>query len=189
MFVVALREPGHAERFARELVAAAAAKGIGISAMPWREHTSGLENRRGMQILGMFRALMGTVVVLIAGMTVLTTMAKAVSERTREIGTLRSLGFRRRQIVQLFALEAALLAAVASALGLVLTLVATAAANGSGVMYDGGLFAQAIPLAVAYRPVTWAAAAALLSIVAAAAAVIPSRRAARARIPDALTHA
>jgi putative ABC transport system permease protein len=189
MFVLLLREPEHAARFARELSEAARARGLALTAMPWQEHTSGVEHRRGVQILNVFRALMGSVVVLIAGMTVLTTMAKAVSERTREIGTLRSLGFLRRQIVLLFALEAALLAAVACAFGLALTVGVTAAANASGVLYDGGIFAQPVRLTIAYLPWTWAGTAALLSLVAGLAAVIPARRASRARIPDALSHA
>jgi ABC-type lipoprotein release transport system permease subunit len=41
----------------------------------------------------MFRNLMSIIIVL-TGMSVLTTMARAVSERDAEIGTLRSIGFR-----------------------------------------------------------------------------------------------
>ena len=152
------------------------------------EHTSGVEARRGTQTLAFFRALVAVVVVVIAAMSVLTTMAKAVSERTREIGTLRSLGFLRRHVVALFALEAALLAAVASAIGFVVTVAATAAANGSGITYKMGLLAQPVRLGVRYLPLTWLGAAAFLSLAGALAAVVPARRAVKARIPDALTH-
>jgi putative ABC transport system permease protein len=132
--------------------------------------------------------LVGFLVVVIAGMTVLSMMAKAVAERTREIGTLRSLGFLRRQIVSLFALEAALLAAVASAIGLAATASVTALVNAAGVIYDAGLMAQPFPLHIEYVPGTYLAAGAFLSAVAALAAVLPARRAVRAPIPDALTH-
>ncbi|WP_242352251.1 ABC transporter permease [Anaeromyxobacter sp. SG64] len=188
MYLLLLRDPSRASAFGRELERAAAAKGLALHAVPWREHTAGVEHMRGMKVLGVFRSLMAFVVVLIAGMTVLTTMAKAVSERTREIGTLRSLGFLRRQIVALFALEAALLAIVASAIGLVATLALAAATNAAGITYNAGLLAQPIALGVRYLPRTWSAAAVFLSTVAAAAAVLPARRAARARIPDALSH-
>jgi putative ABC transport system permease protein len=189
MYVLLLRDPSRAAAFARELVEAAEAKGLALHAVPWREHTAGVEHVRGMKVLGMFRSLTAVVVVLIAGLTVLTTMAKAVSERTREIGTLRSLGFLRRHVVALFALEAALLAALACAIGLVVTAAVAAAINAAGITYNAGLLAQPIALGVRYLPSTWAAAAGFLSAVAAAAAVLPARRAARTRIPDALAHA
>ncbi len=186
---VRLRDRSRTARFARDVVAAAGAEGIELQAMPWTEHVLGADQRRADGVLNAFRRLMAVVVVLIAGMSVLTTMARAVSERTREIGTLRSVGFRRGQIVRLFAIEAALLAVLASGIGLAATVVLTAAANASGVTYSAGLFAQPIPLAVRYLPGTWAAAAALLSAIAATAAVLPARAAARIRIPEALTHA
>ncbi len=188
MVVVLLRDRSRAREFGRELVAAARAEGIALAATPWMEHTSGVEARRGTQTLAFFRALVAVVVVVIAAMSVLTTMAKAVSERTREIGTLRSLGFLRRHVVALFALEAALLAAVASAIGFVVTVAATAAANGSGITYKMGLLAQPVRLGVRYLPLTWLGAAAFLSLAGALAAVVPARRAVKARIPDALTH-
>ncbi len=50
------------------------------------------------------------------------TMYAAVSARTREIATLRVLGFRRRNITGAFLLEAALLGLVAGLLGVVLAL-------------------------------------------------------------------
>jgi ABC-type antimicrobial peptide transport system permease subunit len=121
-------------------------------------------------------------------MTVLTTMARAVAERTREIGTLRSLGFLRRHVVALFALEAGILAALASAIGLAVAVAVTALVNAAGVTYDAGLMAQPFPLRLELVPGTWARAAVFLAAVAAVAAAIPARRASRARIPDALTH-
>jgi len=186
--VVLLRDPARSGAFAHELVEAAKARGLSLVAVPWRDHVNGAENRRGMRVLAVFRMLMAVVVVLIAGMTVLTTMARAVTERTREIGTLRSVGFLRRHVVLLFAIEAALLATVASAIGLAVTLAVTAAVNASGMTYNAGLAAQPMALGVRYLPATWAGATLFLAAVAAAAAVVPARRAARSRIPDALSH-
>lgn len=50
------------------------------------------------------------------------TMYAAVSNRTQEIGTLRSLGFRRRSVLGAFLLEALLLALIGGALGLLASL-------------------------------------------------------------------
>lgn len=88
----------------------------------------------------------------------------------------------------LFALEAGILAAIASALGLAAAIAVTAVVNAAGVTYDAGLMAQPFPLHLELVPATWAWAAAFLAAVGAIAAVIPARRAARARISDALTH-
>jgi putative ABC transport system permease protein len=156
--------------------------------MPWIEHSSSEESRRGMKVLGVYRVLVASVVVLIAAMSVLTTMAKSVSERTREIGTLRSLGFLRRHVVSLFALEAALLAAAGTAVGAALGLAISFLVNGAGVMSDAGLMSMPIALKIGLRPGTYLAAALFLSVLAAVAAVLPARRAAQARIPDALSH-
>jgi putative ABC transport system permease protein len=188
LYVVRLADPSHAARFSRALEQAGRAKGIELAAMPWTEHASGEENRRSMKLLGTYRVLVALVVVLIASMSVLTTMAKSVSERAREIGTLRSLGFLRRDVVQLFAIEAALLALVGTAIGAVLSLAISAAINSAGITYDAGLTSLPIPLKISLVPSTYAIAAVFLALLAALAAIVPARGAARARIPDALAH-
>jgi putative ABC transport system permease protein len=177
-----------ARAFARDLDAAARARGVDVRCTRYIDHTMAEEPRRGRNMLYGFRNLVGILVVVIAGMTVLTTMAKSVAERTREIGALRSLGFLRRHVVALFALEAAILAVIAAAIGLVVAVAVTLAVNAAGVTYDAGLMAQPFPLRIELVPRTWAWAAAFLAAIAALAAVVPARRAARARIPDALTH-
>jgi putative ABC transport system permease protein len=188
-YSVLLRDPATAERFSRDLIAAAAARGLAVDAMPWQRAYHAAQYRQGMGVIRTFRGLMAIVVVAIAGMAVFSTMAKAVNERTREIGTLRSLGFVRGQVTRLFALEAALLAAWACLGGLLLTLAIGGLINGAGVTYNGGLLAAPIPLAVAIDPANCLRAAAFLVAVAVFAAWLPARRAARRKIPDALAYA
>lgn len=189
-YSVLLRDASRAAAFSRELVTAARARGLAIEAMPWQEHaTMGGQFKQGMQVFHAFRALMAVVVVGIAGMAVFTTMVKSVSERTREVGTLRSLGFLQRHIVALFAIEAALLATFASGIGLGVTLAITAAVNGAGVTYNAGLASEPLPLGIAMDPASWVSAAVFLAAVGMAAAVLPARRAAGLAIPDALAHA
>lgn len=144
---------------------------------------------QGLLLLGSFRSLMAMVVVAIAGMAIFTTMVKSVSERTREVGTLRSIGFLTRHIVGLFGIEAVLLSGLASGLGLAATLAVTAAVNGAGVTYNAGLLAEPMPLGIAIDPSSLARTALLLGGVALAAALLPARRASRLRIQDALGHA
>jgi putative ABC transport system permease protein len=188
-YAVELRDKAQAVAFGKEVREAAAARGIALEAVPWEEHWVGDDWRLGMQILGAFRSLMALVVVVIAGMAVFTTMVKSVSERTREIGTLRSIGFTRRQIVTLFAVEAGLLTVIASALGLLVTLVVTHGLTAAGLTYNAGVMAEPIRLGIAYVPATYLSTAAYLAVLAGIAGLLPARRAARRPIPDALAFA
>jgi putative ABC transport system permease protein len=186
---VTLKDARNIDPFVAQLNAAAAARGVDVQAMRWDEHKYAELYRRGMQILGLYRTFVILIVVAIAGMSVFSTMLKAVNERVREIGTLRSLGYRRRHIGALFTVEAAMLSGVASCVGLLLSGAVVAAINGGGFSYNAGLAAQAIPLTVSLLPGVCVFAAVFLSAVAVCAAALPARRAARLGIPDALGHA
>ncbi len=175
-----------AGRFSGELNAAARQAGLDITATPWRQHMYGELYRRGMAVLGTYRVLVILVVVTIAGMSVFTSMLKAVNERVREIGALRSMGFRRRQVVRLFTLEGALLSAVSSLAGLGVGVLCVQAINRAGLTYNAGLASQPIPLTIGLLPSTLAGAMFFLSAVGVVAAFFPARRAARLPIADAL---
>jgi putative ABC transport system permease protein len=72
-----------------------------------------------IRLLGNFLATAMSIGAIFAAMN---TMYASVGSRTREIGTLRVLGFRRRTILAGFILEGALLAAIGGALGCLLAL-------------------------------------------------------------------
>lgn len=60
------------------------------------------------------------IIFFIAGFGILNTMLMAVYERTREIGVMMALGLQRLKIVQIIVVESALLAALASVIGVVM---------------------------------------------------------------------
>ena len=188
-YSITLKDPSRIDRFVADLNAAAAARGVDVEALRWDQHKYSELYRRGMQVLGLYRTFVVLIVVTIAGMSVFSTMLKAVNERVREIGTLRSVGYRRRHVGVLFTSEAAMLAGLASLVGLACSALAVAAINAGGFSYKAGLAAQAIPLTVSLIPGVCAFAAAFLGSVAILAAALPARRAARLAIPDALGHA
>lgn len=189
MYVVLLRDERQAPAFAAALEAAGASTGHELSATAWHDHVFAEMYRRSSSILSIYRNLVVLIVVTIAGMSVLTTMLKAVNERVREIGTLRSIGFRRGHIVGLFAIESAMLASVSSIVGLVLTGVLIVAINAAGLSYNGGVAATPIPLTVSLVPSACIFALIFLSGIAILAALMPARRAARLSIPETLGHA
>ena len=188
-YSIALHDERDAAAFAAAFNAAATAVGATVVAEQWREHRFAELYRRTTQVLGLYRTFVVLIVVTIAGMSVFSTMLKAVNERVREIGTLRSIGYRRPHIVRLFTLEAVMLALVACAVGFVALVVVTSAINGAGMSYSGGISATPIPLTVSLRLQACAFATAFLAGIAVFASWFPARRAARLSIPDALGHA
>jgi len=189
MYAVKLNHPADAAAFSARLRAAASAQGVTLDVGPWQTHPLGDIFRRAMDLLNMFRSFIGTVAVIIACMSVVNVLVKAVRERTREIGTLRSLGFRRRQIVLLFSLEGALLASLAVAAGAVVALSVSWFINHQAhVTYKAGMLAEPIPLTISVTPASCLFTALLLVFLAAIAAWIPARRAAAMKIPDSLGH-
>jgi putative ABC transport system permease protein len=85
-----------------------------------------------IKFLGSFLAIAMSVGAVFAAMN---TMYASVGARTREIGTLRVLGFRRRTILACFNLEGAILAGVGGALGCGLALLAQWICTASGVRF------------------------------------------------------
>ena len=187
-YTVELRDSTRAEAVAAELRAQAAAGGVAVDVLPWQAHPIGETFTRSLEMLSIFRNLVIIIVVIIAGMSVFNTMAKAVSERVREIGTLRSLGFLRREIVWLFSSEAAIIAGLAVIVGLLVIGPLVWAIGRAGIRYQAGILADAITLELDYVPLTYAVTALFLTVVAVAAAVLAARRAAYMKIPDALGH-
>lgn len=189
MYAILLRDERESAAFVADLRQAARARALDLGVMRWDEHPIADLFRRTDSILDIYRNLVILIVVAIAGMSVLTTMLKSVNERVREIGTIRSIGFRRRHVIWLFTIEAAILALVSSGVGLLATWLLTHGINAAHISYDGGVAATPIPLTVSLEPGACLFAIAFLSGVAVLAALLPARRAARLGIPDALGHA
>jgi putative ABC transport system permease protein len=188
MYAVLLDDEAKVPAFTTGLESAARARGLDLAAIPWHDHDIAELYRRTDSILVIYRNLVVLIVVTIAGMSVLTTMLKSVNERVREIGTLRSIGFKRRHVIALFAFESGLLAIASSVVGLGATWVTTRIINAAEISYDGGMAATPIPLTVSLVPSACVFAVVFLSGVAVLAALMPARRAARLGIPDALGH-
>lgn len=91
-----------------------------------------------MHALGQFRLFawgVAVTVVIIGALLVFVTMMGAISERTREIGIFRAIGYRRRHVLQLVLVEAAIVSALAGLLGYLTGVAATLLAL---PLLDGG---------------------------------------------------
>lgn len=165
---------------------ASKAAGRQFDIMRWQDHNFGAFMRSTNQILGTFRGLFMSIVVIIVVLSVANTMMKAVNERIREIGTLRSMGFHRRDIRKIFTLEGFGLALVSCAGGLILTIILCLIVNNSGIRYKAGLLSIPIFLTVGMNPLTWFSNSVWLSLLAASTAWFSSRKAAKMIVADAL---
>ena len=186
-YMIVLHRPSDGPKMRAALRTALKQAGIELEVVDWIDTEGADLLRRGIDLLTVFRGLVFIVILIIAGAAVLTTMMKTVRERTREIGTLRSLGYLRRHILALFAMEAAMLAILAGGIGLLCSVLCTLAINASTITYKGGLLADAIPLRVGYSLSAYSWGFLFLSFVAVVAALLAASGVTRMRIAEALS--
>jgi putative ABC transport system permease protein len=143
-----------------------------------------------LSAVGGLTGLLVFVLMVIVVIGILNTLAIAIRERTREIGTLRAIGMQRRKVLWLFVLETFLLglggtvvgALVGSALGAGLTAARLA------VPESVQMFLMQQRLTLTLEPGTIAARVLLLTLVTTGASLLPALRAARLRPVTAMHH-
>lgn len=183
---VRLKDKSKTNAFISRLKEASAASGHSFEIMRWQDHNFGAFMRSTNQILGTFRGLFMSIVIVIVVLSVANTMMKAVNERIREIGTLRSIGFHRRDIRKTFTLEGFGLALVSCVGGLIITIILCLIVNNSGIRYKAGMLSVPIFLTVGMNPLTWLMNSVWLCLLAASTAWFSSRKAAKMIVADAL---
>lgn len=146
------------------------------------------------QARSMFAAIFGFIAVLIGAIvlfTVSNTMSMAVVERTAEIGTLRAIGLRQSDIRAMFVTEGLVLGCIGAVLGILAAMALGSAINHAGLTWLPPGRTEPIPLAVrvAGEYLLLLSSAVSLVVVAAVSAIVPSARAARMNIVEALRHA
>ena len=129
-----------------------------------------------------------TIVLVIVVMSTVNTMSMAVLERTREIGTLRALGLKRRGVSLLFAMEGGMLGLLGSFIGIVLHVSVWAIIRAFPPTYTPPGISTPVPLIVDLGPRTMFFLLLFLVFLSLMAAIIPARRAARQNVVDALGH-
>ena len=130
------------------------------------------------------------ILMVIVVIGILNTLAIAIRERTREIGTLRAIGMQRRKVLWLFLVEAFLLGTLGTSLGALLGAGLGALVNAArlGVPESVQMFLLQQQLTLRIEPGTVAVAVVALTVLTTLAAVFPARRAARLRPVTAMHH-
>jgi putative ABC transport system permease protein len=112
----------------------------------WQDHRAGEMYAKTMSILYIFRNFVIIVIGIISALTVLSSTMKTVTERTREIGTLQSLGFKKSKVLMIFLLESVGLATLGCFIGFILALATTFWVNYMRFYYQPANLSQPIPL-------------------------------------------
>ena len=129
-----------------------------------------------------------SIVLVIVVIGVINTMTMSVVERTQEIGTLRALGLRRRDVLRIFGAEGFMLGVLGVVFGALGTVIVTVLINVANISYFPPGVAEAVPIEVAFAPVTVIASGVFLALLSWGAAIFPSFKASRLRIVDAFGH-
>jgi putative ABC transport system permease protein len=184
---VILREPAHEAAAATRLDAQLQAAGAKLGRKLWSELAVFYQQVRVLYI-GIF-GFMGTVLVVIVFLSTVNTTLMSVTERTREIGTLRALGARSRRVATGFVLEGTLLGAASAVGGVLLSLLVTLLINLAEIrMPPPPGMAKGIVIQVQVIPTVYLLAALAMIATLAIASYFPARRAARAPIVASLAH-
>lgn len=162
------------------------AAGFDLEIKSWNELSSFYNQVHGMfdMIFGFIFLIVLTVVV----MSVANSMGMTVIERTREIGTLRSIGLRRAGVVRIFTTESLLLTLIGCGTGFLLTVLVRYGINVADISYTPPNSVSPTPLLIDLDMRRIVFTCVLMGIVATLAAYLPARRAANKVIIDALGH-
>ncbi|KFN50059.1 ABC transporter permease [Arenimonas composti] len=166
-----------AELFAADRVAARIGGLTGLRAESWMETNAQLMNAIRSQSLS--TRMISAFVALSVALGIASVLAVSVVQRTREIGILRAMGTRRRQMLSVFLVQGAVLGLIGSALGAFGGWLLVAAFNTFGPK----LFF--IPMPPSLVP----AAMALATVAGVVAAAVPASRASRLDPVEAIRHA
>lgn len=143
------------------------------------------------QVHDMFDMIFGfifSIVLTVVVMSVANSMGMAVVERTREIGTLRAMGLRRRGVIGLFTGEAALLVLLGCVVGVALTFAVRHGINVADISYVPPNQTAPVPLQVDIDATRMLFTVLMMACVGTLAAWFPARRAAKQPVIDALGH-
>lgn len=154
----------------------------------WQNHPAGELFAKTMSLLSVFRNFVIIVILSISVLSVMNTMVKIVKERTREIGTLLSLGFQKWQVGLIFVFEAVLLGLIGSGFGALGSIVFSSAINQLGLLYRAGMLSEPVLFQIQIVWSDYVFVVTMLVIVTALTAALSVQGALKRRIVESLSH-
>lgn len=133
---VYLRDAADAGKLRREIQTRLAARGLAVDVYAFDDERVGPYYAGTIPLLTSLVGFIGLLVVTVVVLSVLNAMTLAVLERTREMGTLRALGFTRSQLTGLFLREAVLLSLLAVGAGILIGVGVALGVNAADVRFS-----------------------------------------------------
>lgn len=129
------------------------------------------------------------IIVFIIISSIINTMSMSVMERVSEIGTIRSIGMKRRGITKLFLSEGFLLGAIGSVIGIVVAIIIISLVNINGIKTDPPPGQNTgYTMSILVMPATLIYSFLLTTIIALIASISPAIKAGRMKVVDALRY-
>jgi putative ABC transport system permease protein len=176
----------YTEPFRDQLRIAFQQRGLDLEVQTWQEMSRWYRDVKNMfDVIFLF---LFVIVFVIVVMSVTNTMGMSVIERTREIGTLRALGLKRRGVLSLFAMESSLLGVCGVIGGLGLYFLGWGWVKLIKPMWVPPRISLEIPIIIEFVPEYMLYTFLFLMILCLFASLVPARRAALQNIVDALGH-
>lgn len=183
---VLLDEAKYTEPIRSHLQQAFSERGLDLEVKTWKEMSQWY--RKVKEMFDVIFAFLFTIVFIIVVMSVVNTMSMAVLERTREIGTLRALGLKRRGVMSLFAIESSLLGIFGTIGGFIFTCIGWWLTDVIMPTWVPPGITKRVAIRIEFVPETMLYSFLFLVVLCLIASVIPARRAARENVVDALGH-
>lgn len=183
---VLLKNTDQTQEMREELQALVQAKGWKFEIVSWKELSFFYNKVKDMfEVIFMFIFF---IVFVIAVMSVVNTIGMSVMERTKEIGTIRALGVKRRGIITLFTIESTLLGLIGVGFGMILTLSNWLLVKLTKPTWTPPMITGEEPLEVHLVPEYLLISTAVMILLSIGAALMPARKASHLGIVDALGH-
>lgn len=184
--VVLLKDVTETETMRKRLLKKLSASGINCEILTWDELS--MVYSKVKSFLDAIFIFLFVVVLFIAVLSIINTMSMVVLERTREIGTLRTLGLKRKGIAIIFALEGTFLGLFGCIAGFVLHILVLGITRYHPIRYTPPGASSSVLLYIDMVPDLLLVLFISFILISMASSVISARRAAHKNIVDALGH-
>ncbi len=171
-----LKNPADADAFVSKLGAKLNAMELPVRAVRWENHLVGDLYVRTIDWLSIFKWFVLIIVGTVAFLSVNLTVNKIITDRIREIGLLRGVGYTPVSVSAIFLLETGFLAIVGVTVGILVSLFMASISRELGIFYKAGFLTEPVPFGVSLSPMVCIVAGVGIAISVCLTAVFSCRR-------------
>jgi len=182
--IVTLKNPENIEVVRTQLLEQLAGAGLQVEAKTWEELSPSY--KKVTTLFGIIFRVLTIIISVIVLLTVLNTMQMVVSERTKEIGTMRAIGMLKSQVIKLFCVEGLIMGIMGCLLAIPILLAIAGILQVIGISFVPPVASVAVPLVLMLKVPKLLFVFALFSGVAIVSSFLVSRKIANQQIIDSL---